>query len=130
MDGGVAPGREGVALMKIKTPPVTDEVPVLKADYHAELTKMSLSVMVYGHYTTPNPEGGTFWHPEIIMGSDGALIVWRGKCDPHNNYGFDGFVAQLGPHTAFGGTYRTLDGALAWLRRARAIQAERKDKAA
>jgi len=88
--------------------------PVLEADYYHALRAMNLEVMVYGNYTTPNPAGGFFWHPEIIAGPDMSLIVWRKQGDPHNHYAFDGYTVQRGPHS-HGGTCRTLAGALAWL---------------
>ena len=97
-----------------KAAPPAPEPPVLEANYYHVLREMGLDVLVYGRYTTPNPENGSFWHPEIITGPDMTLIVWRKQGDPHNRYGFDGYTVQRGPYD-FGGTYRTLAEALAWL---------------
>jgi hypothetical protein len=104
-----------------KTAPAAPPAPVLEAYYSDDLRAVGLTVMVFGNYTTPNPAGGSFWHPEIITGSDGALIVWRHQYDPHNNYSFDGYQVQLGPHQ-HGGTHRTLAGALGWLLWARDVR--------
>ena len=107
-----------------KATPPAPEPPVLEANYYHALLEMGLDVLVYGRYTTPNPENGSFWHPEIITGDGGALIVWRKQGDPHNNYDFDGYVPQIGPH-AYGSTYRTLAEALAWIRWARDLDSRR-----
>lgn len=103
--------------------------PILEPGYPSDLARMGLDIMVFGHYTTPDHSrshsGATFWHPEIIAGSQPAgngidLIVWRKQGDPHNNYAFDGYVVQCGPFSySSSPTCRTLAEALAWLRKTR-----------
>jgi len=108
-----------------KAAPPAPEPPILTENYNHVLDSMGLRVMVFGNYTTPDhsrsPQGATFWHPEIITGAKGELIVWRKAGDPHNNYAFDGYVPQIGPHMC-GGTHRTLAQALGWIRLTRMKQ--------
>ena len=71
--------------------------------------------------TPPDANGSKWWIPRHIAGSDFALIIWMRRGDPDNHYAFDGWTAQLGPHT-FGGTYPTLGPALAWIETARGVR--------
>lgn len=102
-----------------KLPPPAPPIPFRGDPEHKTMTRMGLTTMRYRREASPpDADGKTWWIPEIVMGANLALIIWRAAGD---SYAVDGWQPQLGANT-YGGRYESLTNALAWLQRARDVR--------
>lgn len=95
--------------------------PLMSDALHQRIREMGLTIMSYQHRSAETPDGRRWWIPRNLMGSDGALILWKMAGADDNQYGFDGWDCQLGPFT-HGGMSRTLGAALGWVEVARGVR--------
>lgn len=81
--------------------------------------KLGLRTITYLNQSVETDDGRRCWLPKDLIALDGAsCVLWR---PADREYDFDGWQPE---HTGmFGGRYRTIGQALAWLERAAAIRA-------
>lgn len=105
---------------KVEAPTLPE--PLMTEAIHERIKDMGLVIMTFQNVATTVQENGrSYWIPRNLMGSDGALILWKVAGADDNGYGFDGWGVQLGPHT-HGGMHKTLGTALGWVEIARGVR--------
>ena len=95
--------------------------PALPASHLQRIEALGLRTIAYLDYAIECASGVKEWAPRDIIGADGKTAVLYREMD--RNYGFSGW--EPWHDGMFGGRYRDIHSALAWIERAIDIRAGR-----